>query len=369
MSVARQLALLAGLAAILMVGWFGGDTLFGREGEQAAESGEADQTSQPAPVVVEKIRFQSDAAILEAVGTGIARAAVELYPEAAGRVTEIHFRAGQTVEAGDPLLRLDAEEERLAVELARLRIKDARQRLDRYERVAPSGAVSATEVDTARTELSTARIELAQAELALQQRTLSAPFAGVTGIPEVDVGDRINESTTVGTIDDRTVLLVDFEVPEAFAYGVGQGGALDLSTWARPGETFTGEVSSIGSRVDPVSRTLRVRASVPNEDDRLRPGMSFSIDLPLAGDRFPSAPSIAIQWDRDGAFVWRVADGKAERVFVEVLKRSEGWVLLEAPLSEGDVVVVEGVQRLRPGREVEIVDEETVADAGTPDAA
>ncbi|HEX6142862.1 MAG TPA: efflux RND transporter periplasmic adaptor subunit [Geminicoccaceae bacterium] len=367
MSIARQLALLAGLAALVIVGWFGGATLFGREGQEIAEEGPSDGAAVPAPVVVQEVRFASDAAILDAVGTGIARAAVELYPEAAGRVTEVLFRAGLEVEAGDPLLRLDAEEEELAVELARVRIDDARQRLERYERAEPSGAVSATEVDAARTQLSAARIELAQAELALRRRTLVAPFAGVAGIPEVDVGDRVSETTTVGTLDDRSDLLVDFEVPEAFAYGVRRGGELTLTTWARPGETFAGRVESIGSRIDEVSRTLRVRAAVPNQEDHLRPGMSFSIRLPLSGDRFPSVPAIAVQWDRDGAFVWRVAGGAAERVFASVLKRSEGWVLLDAPLEAGDRVVVEGVQRLRPGQPVEIVESEVVADAGTRD--
>lgn len=365
MSIARQLLVLAGLAALLIVGWFGATTLFGREGDGTGGEGPAEEAAVPAPVIVEEVRFASDAAILEAVGTGAARAAVELYPESAGRVTEVSFVAGQDVEAGDPLLRLDAEEEELAVELAQVHIDDARQRLDRYERAAPSGAVSTGEVDAARTDLSAARVELAQAELALRRRTLVAPFSGVTGIPEVDVGDRVTEATVVGTLDDRSTLLVGFEVPEAFAYGVEEGRELTLTTWARPGESFTGDVESIGSRLDEVSRTLRVRAAVPNEDDRLRPGMSFSIRLPLAGDRFPSVPAIAVQWDRDGAFVWRIVDATAERVFASVLKRSEGWVLLDAPLEAGDLVVVEGVQRLRPGREVEVVEDEVVADAGT----
>ena len=355
---------MGGLALLLAGAWFASGLFFGDEISGAAETEDAGEAL-AAPVVVEEVRFASDAAILNAVGTGIARAAVELYPEAAGRVTAILFEAGEEVQEGEPLLRLDREEEELAVELATVRIEDARQRLQRYERAEPSGAVSASEVDAARVGLEAARIELAQAELALRHRTLRAPFAGITGIPAVDVGDRITESTIIGTLDDRSALLVDFEVPEAFAYGVRQGGRLDLETWARPGEAFEGEITAIGSRIDPVSRTLPVRATIMNDDDRLRPGMSFSIRLPLQGDRFPSVPSVAIQWDREGAFVWQVADGQAERVFADVLKRSEGWVLLDAPLEEGDLVVVEGVQRLRPGRAVEIVSEDVVADAGT----
>ena len=363
MRIRHQLALVGGLALTLAGAWFASGLPFGDEISGAAETEEGG-AEVPAPVVVEEVRFASDAAILNAVGTGMARAAVELYPEAAGRVTDIRFRAGQRMAEGEPLLRLDDEAEQLAVDLATVRIEDARQRLERYERAEPSGAVSAGEVDAARVELEAARIELAQAELALRHRTLRAPFAGITGIPAVDVGDRITESTVVGTLDDRSALLVDFEVPEAFSYGVVEGGELDLETWARPGETFAGEVTSIGSRIDPVSRTLPVRATIINDDDRLRPGMSFSIRLPLQGERFPSVPSVAIQWDREGAFVWQVRDGAAERVFADVLKRSEGWVLLDAPLEQGDLVVVEGVQRLRPGREVEIVSEDVVAEVG-----
>lgn len=357
MSLTRQLVILG----IVTVAALGGALVLDlarvvdedARGAATAAARRAD-TEAPAPVIVEQVRFAGGAAIVEAVGTGKATSAVILHPEAAGRVTEVLFHAGQRVRRGQPLLKLDAEEEKLNVELARVQREDARAQLARYEKTAPTGAVSVTEVERARTALSAARIALAQAELALERRTLVAPFDGVVGIAQVDVGDRVTQASPIATLDDRATLLVDFEVPEAFAYGVRLGGKVRATTWAVPGETFIGAVQSVASRIDPQTRTLQVRVRVDNTADRLRTGMSFVIRLPLAGERFPSVPSVAVQWDRTGSYVWRVAGDEAERVQVQVLKREDEWVLVDGPLAREDFIVVEGVQRLRPGRAVEV---------------
>ena len=354
MTLVKQMAILAAVG-LLVAGALLIDAL-DATGDATGPPAAARDDRAPAPVAVQTVRYAGGAAIVEVVGTGDARSAVTLHPESAGRVTEIRFGAGQRVKRGVALLRLDSDAEELALELAKLRLEDARQQLARFERAAPSGAVSASEVERAQTALSAARIELAQAELALRDRTLVAPFDGVVGIPEVDVGDRVTESTAIATLDDRSSILVDFEVPEAFAYGVREGGRVEASTWVILGETFFGVVDSVASRIDPLTRTLRARARLANEQDRLRTGMSFVIRLPLEGERFPSVPSIALQWDREGAYVWRVVDGAAERVDAHVLKREDEWVLLDAPLAAEDRVVVEGVQRLSEGRAVEIVD-------------
>lgn len=370
MSLTKQLVILAGAGLLLaLVLWW---DLPGFSSVKAPGDGQANATpaaQPPAPVIVMPVGLASNAAVVEAVGTGDAAKAVTLYPEASGQVTEILFRAGNPVEQGDPLMRLDSEDEELAVDLARVRLQDAHQQLDRYENTAPSGAVSTSEVDQARTAVSAARIELAQAELALRKRTLEAPFDGVVGIPEVSAGDRVSTSTVIATLDDRSTLLVDFEVPEAFARSVREGGPIAATTWAMPGRQFEGVVDSVASRIDGQTRTLRVRGRIDNKDGLLRTGMSFTIRLPLQGERLPSVPSIAVQWDRRGAYVWRVVDGEAERVDVDVVKREDQWILVEAPLSPEDRVVVEGVQRLHAGRAVDATVRETLAETGADDGA
>ncbi len=173
-------------------------------------------------------------------------------------------------------------------------------------------------------------------------------------MPEVEVGQRITPETPIATYDDRARLLIDFDVPEVYAQGVEAGMSLEVSTWAGQEQPIIGHVKSVGSRIDPATRTLRVRAEVSNRQDRFRPGMSFSVNLALGGREYPALPSVAVQWSQEGAYVWRIQGGRAETVKVTVLKRSDGMMLLDGPLSPADQVVVEGVQRMRPGREVRV---------------
>jgi len=355
MNTAKQIVLLGVIAAVAAGAWFADfDTLLGRESAEAQKSAKRKRVRRPVPVIVKPVIFDSDAAVIEAVGTGVARKAVTLFPESAGRVVQVMFSAGQKVAAGTPLLKLDDEEERLAVQLANVSLEDAQRKLQRYQKIVARGSISRSELDTARTASTSAKLRLSQAELALRRRTLVAPFSGVVGIAAVEPGDRVTTTTAITSLDDRSALRVDFDVPENFVYGVRKGGALTATTWALPGERFKGMIATIGSRINKDTRTLRVRAQIPNKGDRLRPGMAFSIRLPLTGTRFPSVPSAAIQWSRKGAFVWIVRENKATRVPVSVIKRSDAWVLVDAQLTTKNRVVIEGVQRLRAGRAVTV---------------
>lgn len=355
MSPLRQLLIVAAVAAMSAGVWFAaGPLLTGDSSGDGDGGGRRRGAGQPAPVIVEPVKTDSDAAVIEAVGTARAVRHVTLFPEAAGRVTELGFNAGERVEDGQTLLRLDTDDQELAVERARLQLQDARQRLARYEQVSGSGAVAESEVDQARSAVALARVQLSEAELALARRTVTAPFAGVMGMPQVDVGDRVNESTAIASLDDRSTLRVEFDVPETFARGIAEGDTVEAETWSRPRVTATGTIEAVASRIDPETRTLRVRAAVPNPEDRLRPGMSFAVRIALAGRAFPAVPASAVHWGNEGAVVWRVVDGSAERVLVNVLKRSGTSVLVDAPLATGDRIVVEGVQRLRPGVAVEV---------------
>jgi RND family efflux transporter MFP subunit len=181
------------------------------------------------------------------------------------------------------------------------------------------------------------------------------------GLAEVEVGDLVASDAVIATLDDRSVLKVEFRVPESVAAKVAVGQSVAATTPARPGEPFEGRVSAVGSRIEEDSRTLVVRAEIDNAGDKLRPGMSFLVDLRFPGDERLAVPALALQWDRDGSFVWRVAGGKAERVPVGIVQRNADTVLVDGGLSPGDVIVVEGVQQLRPGAAVALADQPTAA--------
>lgn len=334
------------LAAILLVG------LLLASGCSAPEE-TASRTRPPVTVVVDPVKLSNQALLVEAVGTSRALRSVTLHPVAAGEIVSVNFEPGDFVEAGDVLLQMDQRKEKLAVELAEFRLKEATSLHERYVRSAETGATLPTTLEAARTELEAARIALGQSRIELQDRTIVAPFSGHVGLTDLDAGDRIQPDTAVTTLDNREALLVSFELPEVLLDRVSQGHRLELQTWELNSLNVIGEIVDIGSRVDPELRTFLVRAKVDNLLDNLRPGMSFRVRLSLEGDRHPELPEIAVQWGSDGAFVWTIEDGLANRVPVNIIQRKQGKVLIQGAIDEDSVVIVEGIQRLRPGLAVQ----------------
>ncbi|MGQ9427067.1 efflux RND transporter periplasmic adaptor subunit [Gilvimarinus sp. F26214L] len=306
----------------------------------------------PLRVIVAAVEETPQRTRVEAVGTSRAVQSVTLYPVTSGEVVAVNFEPGQAVSKGDVLVEMDERNERLAVQLAEVRVADAERLYERYKRSAQSGATLPTTLDAAHTALEEARIELDQARIALDDRSIEAPFDGYVGITDVDPGDRIQPSTAITTLDNRSALLVSFELPEMLVGTLRSGDQVAISTWNSRQPSAYGSIVDIDSRVDPTSRTFVARARVDNEGDRLRPGQSFRVALEVLGDNYLVVPEISVQWGADGAYVWSVVGKEGRRVPVNVIQRQQGVVLLDGPLARGDLIVVEGIQRMRPGIEV-----------------
>lgn len=321
----------------------------------AARAQASAQAPAAPPVIVGLSTELPDHLTLSVMGNGVARRSVTLFAAVAGEVAERRFRTGERVAAGRPLLRLVDRSQRLAVDLAAARVDAAQALARRYEGTRGTGAVPESLVDEARSALRTAQIELAQAREVLAEHEVRAPFAGVVGLASVAVGDRVSTDTALVTLDDRTSLRVEVELPEAHLARLTPRQAVSASTPAYPGRRFAGEIAEVDSRVDPVTRNVRVRAIVPNTDDVLRPGMSFQVQLQLLGPARVSVPELALQWGREGAFVWAVRAGHSVQVPVRPVRRSDGRVLIDSALKAGEAVVVEGVQRLRADRPVRVL--------------
>lgn len=326
-----------------------------------AAAAQADRTVR---VIVQPLELNEASTRVEAVGTSRAVQSIAIHPAVSGEVVAVNFEPGQAVEKGDVLIALDQRDEKLAVELAQVRLEDAERLYERYQRTGDSGAVTTSALDAARTAVQAARIELDRARVALDYRTIEAPFSGYVGITDVDPGDRVNPDTMVTTLDDRSSLLVSFEVPETLIGRLTTQDDVAIATWNSREPTAFGEVVDIGSRIDPLTRTFVARALVDNKDDQLRPGMSFRVTMDLPGIPYPVIPETGLQWGADGAFVWSVVDRRAHRVPVAVVQRQQGSVLVESSeLDEGDLIVVEGVQRVREGMEL-TYDRPSLADRG-----
>jgi membrane fusion protein, multidrug efflux system len=304
-------------------------------------------------VVVEAVHFSNEQTHIEAVGTSRALQSVTLTPVTSGEVVSVNFSPGQQVNKDDVLVQLDDRNQKLALELARIRLDDAKNLYDRYQRTADSGAILPTVLDAARTAFETARVELDKARLALDDTLIKAPISGYVGIAEIDPGDRVDQGTVITTLDNRDSLLISFEVPEVMLGTVNPGDKISITPWNDQVTAATGDIVDIGSRIDPLTRTFTVRAMAANEKDKLRPGMSFRVSLDIKGRTFPIIPEISVQWGSDGSHVWVLSAGQVRRVSAIIIQRQQGRVLVNADLKEGDLVVVEGVQRMYDGIKVE----------------
>lgn len=300
-------------------------------------------------VIAEVLQLEREQTRVEAVGTSRARLSAELYAPTSGEVVAVNFEPGQAVKAGDILVELDSREEKLAVRVAALRLEDAERLYDRYKRSESSGAVVPTVLDAARTAVETARVELARARLALDDRTIEAVFDGFVGSTEVDPGDRVTTTTLITTLDDRSSLFVSFDLPEAFIGELTVGEQVQLETWNGKAPVVNGEVVDIGSRINPQNRTFVARARVSNENDSLRPGMSFRARIDVQGELFAVVSETGVHWGADGAYVWSVINGAAAKIPVRIVQRRAGRALIDGALSDGDLIVVEGTQRMRDG--------------------
>lgn len=308
------------------------------------------QTETPEPdveIISHTVKFMNDSNRVEAIGSARAKSFAIIYPKTGGEVTRVNFRAGEYVEKGQTLLQLDSREEALAVQRAEIALKDSEQLLSRYERIDVPGAISDSQIEEAQTALEAAKVDLALARNALSERTVRAPFSGYIGFTEIDAGARITPQTEIARLDDRSLIYVDFEAPEQVFGELEVGETLTMKPFALSDRTFQAEIETIDSGIDPEQRNFSVRTAIDNEQDLLRPGMSFRIGFDLPGQDYPAIPEAAIVWGGDGAYLWEVQDGRAKRVSVTIITREEGLVLVKAPLEKGAQIISEGVQKVR----------------------
>lgn len=292
---------------------------------------------------------------LKAIGTGEAVRSVAVHPESVGLVQSVSFKSGDRVEEGSVLAVLEDESEKLALDRARIALKAAQDKVDRYQQLQSSRAITAVEVSTAINELNSAKLDVSSAQLALDKRSIRAPITGWVGIADIEPGDLVGTDTVIATIDDRRQLKIVFYVPESFIPETKIGHPVDAVAVSRPAEIYHGKISAIDSRLDQASRTLKTEALIDNPKDELRPGMSFTLTIGFAGERYLSVDPLAVQWERAGPFAWKIVDQTAVKAPVRIIERNVDRVLVAAKdLDPGDLVVTDGAQSVREGSRVRI---------------
>ena len=307
------------------------------------------------PVVVEQVTMQPFAIIIEALGTAQANESVELTAQQAEIVTAVGFDDGDVVARGDLLVELNNRAEKARVSELEINIAEARRQLRRIEGLARENVASQQLLgeQQARVDALVAQLDVANADLSELQ--VIAPFSGKLGIRQISVGSLVRPGDVITTLDDISRIKVDFNISEAHLASVAVGQVVLATSVAYPGQTFSGTISSIDARLDPVTRSIQVRAIIDNEENKLRPGMLLQITVQRQVLEALVVPEKALIPNQDKQFVFVVEGDKVVSTEVTVGERRPGIAQILSGLQPGQVIVTEGTLRLRDGATVNVL--------------
>jgi len=326
-------------------------------------SGVAPTSAQQAvPVIAKAVVRDRFVDRVEALGTLRANETVVLTATVSEIVTAVHFEDGQRVTAGSILVEMTNEEEHALIEEERSTLNEAKKQYNRLRPLVELGAASTSMLDQRRREYETAKARLRAIESKLRDRLIIAPFAGVVGLRNVSVGALIEPGNVITTLDDDRVMKLDFTVPSIYLASLETGLPIVATSPAFDGRRFEGKISSIDSRIDPVTRAIVVRAILPNPERLLKPGLLMQVTL-LKNPRdilvIPEEALIPSGRVNHVLVVDRSADpAVVHRRQVAIGSRRPGEVEVVEGLEEGEFVVVDGTLRARPGQPVTVIAED-----------
>lgn len=289
---------------------------------------------------------------VEALGTTRAREAVEITPRISSVVTAIRFREGQSVAAGAVLVELDNAEERAALAEAEAAVIDSRAQYRRSKELLQTRTVSESQVQQLEATMNADEARLRAAQARLEQTLVRAPFAGRVGLRQVSPGGLVTPGTAITTLDDLSSVRLDFTVPESFLGVLESGLGITARSVAFAGREFLGEVATVDTRVDPVTRAVTIRAELPNDDGLLKPGMFLTVRLAGQSSTRVVIPEAALVPEGDRQNVYIVRDGRAWRTDVTVGRRLRGEVEILRGIAPGAEIIIEGTQKVANGGRV-----------------
>ncbi len=321
-------------------------------------------TPPPEAVTSAKVQATEWEPTRAATASLVAVRGVTLGAELPGTVREISFQSGADVKQGQVLVKLDtsAEESQLAAALADASL--ARITLDRARQLRRGGANAQAELDAAEAKAKQADAAVANLRAIIAKKTIRAPFDGRIAIRQVELGQVVSPGTPIASLQSVTPIYADFWLPQQALADLRTGQRTVLRTDTFPDASWKGEITTINPEVDPATRNVRVRATFPNEDGRLRPGMFANVDV-ASGEKRPVLviPATAILYAPYGDSVFAIEEkkgpgGKEQAVvrqkFVRTGERRGDLVAVAAGLQAGETIVSSGAFKLRNGSTVAI---------------
>lgn len=297
---------------------------------------------------------------IDAIGTALSARGVDLAIESGGVVREISFKGNDAITEGQHLVQIDDDSERAALAAANASLNVALAEAKRAKTLSDRGVGAATTVESADAQAESSRAQVAQMQTALDQKQLTAPFAGVIGIPQIEIGQYVSPGTVYATLQDLDQMRVDFAVPEQRIRDLKLGGA--VTAMSEVGDfSAKGAIIAIEPKVDPNSRLVTVRAEVENSTGKLSPGQFLRVRISLPTEQGVIAvPQTAVSSSLYGDSIYVIRKGEAadevkvEQVFVTLGRRSGARIEVVKGIAAGDEIVTSGQNRLTSGARVQV---------------
>jgi membrane fusion protein, multidrug efflux system len=315
------------------------------------------------PVVAVPARLERLSLEIEALGTARARESVDITAKVSNQVTAVRFTEGQQVSRGAVLVELDGEQARADLAVANAALTESTSQLQRSRELYATRVLSQQQVEQIEATHAANQARVAAARSRLSDTVIRAPFAGRVGLRRVSVGSLIAPGTVITTLDDTSSIKLDFTVPESVVAAMKPGLTLQATSVAYPGQAFSGRVDSVDSRVDPSTRSVIVRALVPNPEGLLKPGMFMNVRLSRGEADVLVVPEESLVPEQGDVFVYVVGEGTVAKRKIITGQRRVGSVQVTDGLQAGERVVTEGTQKLRDGASVTVIESSAAAPA------
>lgn len=298
----------------------------------------------------------------EAIGTAYAQESVEIASNVTETIESIHFTDGMKVKKGDVLVVLTNSEEQAELLSAQASLKEQEREVKRLQGLVKTNSVSQSALDERLTQEETAQRRVDVAEARLHDRIIRAPFSGVLGLRQISPGTLVGPGTVITTLDDVDTIKLDFAVPAIYLTSVKTGIQIEARSPALADRVFKGKIVSVDSRINPVDRSIKVRAQLPNKDNAIKPGMLMHVDVLVANREALIVPETAIIPRGDEHFVYVVTEDKPPKAQLQAVTvgiRQPGRAEITSGLSEGQWVISGGTGTVDPGATVRVLEQES----------
>jgi len=362
MKIKNQVILCVALLIVGILGWQYKEFIpFLGEAEKSEKR--SSRGSRAVRVIVASVIVKDLPKVVTAVGTLLANDSIDVTVKVTTKIRRLNFTEGAYVEKGTPIVFLDATEAEAVLAESHAELVNSRKLYERSLKLFKTRNVPKARVDLLLSEMQIAQAKVSANKARLDDYIISAPFSGILGMRDASVGALVRPADIITTLDDITTLKLDFNLPESLLANINPGQSISAKSVAFPGKTFVGGVKTVSTRIDPVIRAVRIRGTIPNKNGVLKPGMFMSVELQTGVQKEAVlVPEHAVTISAAGHFVFVVKEEIAYRKEVVVGQRIPGWAQILSGLDGTELVVTEGLQKIRDGQKVKIETEDAPAE-------